>query len=186
MTAIRIKEAALMRFSRYGYEGTSLSDIAADVGIKKPSIYAHFKGKDELYMACLDGALEQEISFLQEELRAASSISALHSLLETYSKRYDENTEALFWLRSSFFSPDHLRETIINKANYFINLTQSFVRPLFEAATMSVSVDDATRAFLCLFDGLMVELLYAGTANFQNRLHSSWLLFERGLGLQEG
>ncbi|GAA3322064.1 hypothetical protein GCM10020331_040450 [Ectobacillus funiculus] len=45
MTATRIKEAALARFAQFGYEGTSLSDIAHDVGIKKPSLYSHFTGK---------------------------------------------------------------------------------------------------------------------------------------------
>ncbi|MBD2807322.1 helix-turn-helix transcriptional regulator, partial [Xenorhabdus sp. ZM] len=45
MTANRIKAVALSHFARYGYEGTSLANIAQEVGIKKPSIYAHFKGK---------------------------------------------------------------------------------------------------------------------------------------------
>jgi len=41
MTRSRILEAALRRFARGDYADTSLKDIAGDVGIKAPSIYAH-------------------------------------------------------------------------------------------------------------------------------------------------
>lgn len=47
-----IKDAALKYFTLHGYEGASLSLIAEDVGMKKQSIYAHFKGKDDLFCKC--------------------------------------------------------------------------------------------------------------------------------------
>ena len=46
--------AALRLFSRKGYEGTSMRDIAAEVGITQGAIYKHFAGKDALLEAiCL-------------------------------------------------------------------------------------------------------------------------------------
>lgn len=50
MTSDRIKEVSLRHFARNGYEGASLAHIADDIGIKKQSIYSHFKGKDELFL----------------------------------------------------------------------------------------------------------------------------------------
>ena len=47
-TKERLIKAALDLFSENGYEGTSVDQIAKVVGIKAPSIYAHFKGKEEL------------------------------------------------------------------------------------------------------------------------------------------
>lgn len=38
-------------FMYFGYEGTSVDQIAKAVGIKAPSIYAHFKGKEEILKA---------------------------------------------------------------------------------------------------------------------------------------
>jgi AcrR family transcriptional regulator len=44
-----IATAALKLFLKHGYEGTSLNQIASQVGITKPAIYHHFKSKDQLF-----------------------------------------------------------------------------------------------------------------------------------------
>lgn len=57
-TVARIIDAGEMLFAEYGYEGTTLRHIAQQVGIKEPSIYAHFAGKEAVYGAVIDRALE--------------------------------------------------------------------------------------------------------------------------------
>lgn len=51
-----ILEAALSLFSEQGYNGTSVEEIANEVGIKAPSLYKHFKGKEEILNALIDSA----------------------------------------------------------------------------------------------------------------------------------
>ena len=45
----RILEMALKRFQYYGYNKTTVEEIAEDAGIGKGSIYLHFKSKKEIF-----------------------------------------------------------------------------------------------------------------------------------------
>ncbi len=47
-TKERILEEALILFSQSGYMGTSMSDIAARLGVTKAALYKHYKSKQEI------------------------------------------------------------------------------------------------------------------------------------------
>ncbi len=50
-TKDRILQEALTLFSQQGYEAVSVEQIAAAVGIKAPSLYKHYKGKQDIFDA---------------------------------------------------------------------------------------------------------------------------------------
>lgn len=55
-TKDRILEEALTLFAENGYDGTGVEQIAEKVGIKAPSLYKHFKGKEDILNALIDNA----------------------------------------------------------------------------------------------------------------------------------
>ncbi len=57
-TKEKIFDASVDLFAERGYDGVSIRDIAAAVGIKESSIYKHYAGKDELLEKIFDYFLE--------------------------------------------------------------------------------------------------------------------------------
>ena len=67
-TKERILQEALTLFAENGYDGTGVEQIAEKVGIKAPSLYKHFKGKEDILNALIDSAEEYyEESFGSEQ-----------------------------------------------------------------------------------------------------------------------
>jgi AcrR family transcriptional regulator len=58
-TRRKILRAAERRFSRAGYEATSMSDVASASGIAVGSVYYHFADKRTLLLALMDDLLER-------------------------------------------------------------------------------------------------------------------------------
>lgn len=56
-TRERILQRALELFGRYGYEGTSIRDIAEQMGMTKAAVYYHFPSKESLLADVLTPAM---------------------------------------------------------------------------------------------------------------------------------
>lgn len=61
-----IRRAASDLFNKRGFHATSLDEVAAQVGISKPSIYYYYKNKSELLLGCYSNTLDICESLLNE------------------------------------------------------------------------------------------------------------------------
>ncbi|TDU88263.1 TetR family transcriptional regulator [Kribbella voronezhensis] len=66
-----ILDAAERIFGERGYQGTSMDEIAADVGVSKPLIYQYYGSKDGLFLACLSRLRAQLLDAVSEAVLAA-------------------------------------------------------------------------------------------------------------------
>ena len=110
----------------------------------------------------------------------------LYQLLVHYERRVKNEVVAMFGLRTLYFPPFIFREQVIQKANQRIAEIGHMLQPHFQRARAlaemkEITINDAIEAYLCLFDGLMIELMYAGAERFQDRLRASWHVFSAGM-----
>ena len=76
-TKDRILEEALTLFAENGYDGTGVEQIAEKVGIKAPSLYKHFKGKEDIMTALMSITRNPSVrSSTSERSRKAGKISS--------------------------------------------------------------------------------------------------------------
>ena len=66
-TKERILEEALTLFAENGYNGTGVEQIVSKVGVKAPSLYKHFKGKEDILNALIDSAEERYEEYFGSE-----------------------------------------------------------------------------------------------------------------------
>jgi AcrR family transcriptional regulator len=74
-------EGAMLVFWRKGYEGASMSDLTASLGITKPSLYAAFGNKEQLFRAVLDRYDKRTAHFLSGSIRAPTAREVAIGLL---------------------------------------------------------------------------------------------------------
>ncbi len=77
-TTDRMLEAAQLCFSRYGFQKTSMEDIAREAGVSRGSIYRHFPDKESLYRAV---AGDQARHFIDELRRRTAKLESLSDQL---------------------------------------------------------------------------------------------------------
>ncbi len=71
---------AIEVFNRQGYEGTSMGDLARELGLTKSAIYHHVPSKEHLLAAALDEALDGLSTAIDGAVEQAPSMSAADRL----------------------------------------------------------------------------------------------------------
>jgi AcrR family transcriptional regulator len=74
-------DRALEVFWRNGYEGTSLTDLTAAMGINRPSLYAAFGNKEELFGKVLARYLDGPGAYAADALDAPTSREVVERLI---------------------------------------------------------------------------------------------------------
>ncbi len=105
-----IVTAAAKQFEKRGFHDTAIADIAADVGITGSALYRHFRGKNELLVATIEGEMDQV------HLAYQNSAGELRTLLENAAKATLRSDRAsALWERNQAFVEEPHRAALAQR-----------------------------------------------------------------------
>jgi len=190
-TATLIKEVALHLFAQKGYEGTALSEIADGVGIKKPSLYAHFNGKDDLFVTVFKEVLDEYTSSIHMALKELNgkytAEEKLRHLLFCHCRYYKDHKEhAAFLKRATLFPPSELAECLHTEFSIAEVIMNEWLIALFQEGIDSgeihaANIDDLLATYNCLIDGFFLQMFYYKEQDAGIKIQSAWKIFWQGI-----
>ncbi|MFO7881096.1 MAG: TetR/AcrR family transcriptional regulator [Kosmotogaceae bacterium] len=134
-TKEKILRKSLTLFSNKGYSGTSMNEIAKTVGIKKPSLYFHFKSKKEIFITLFDEVVKDHLSEVKKILNNIDELSTkkkLYGFFKGYLEYCKNSDYVEFWNRIYYFPPAEFGEEIYEKTakveNYMENELELIIK----------------------------------------------------------
>ncbi|UXH44840.1 TetR/AcrR family transcriptional regulator [Rossellomorea vietnamensis] len=189
-----IKNVALELFGQKGYEDTPLAEIAKEVGIKKPSIYNHFRSKEDLFIEVLEDLIVSEVAAYRKTevtMNHQEPLKNVRVLFDLFCQRLMTTKEALLWKRVTFFPPVQFKDLIQEHFIHLEKVATSILISVYKEGInqkmfQEVTEDEFVASFLCLVDGVFLEHHYYTEEIFQQRIESAWKVYALGLSSRKG
>lgn len=116
---VEILHAALRAFRSKGYHGTTLDDIAQQLGVRKTALYHYFPDKEAILHACHREGLEEVAGIVAAARRRPSAAEQLaHAIREHVRVMTDTLEGSSLALEVSALSPRHQTEVIAARDRY--------------------------------------------------------------------
>ena len=85
-------DAAMQLFWAHGYEGTSMAELTDALGINKPSIYAAFGNKEQLFRKALARYIAGPVAFVAEVKNALTAHQVVEGFLKQAVEFFSDQT----------------------------------------------------------------------------------------------
>ena len=144
----RLFDVAARLFAERGYHGTSLQDLAREMGLKKSSLYHYMSSKEDLLFQLLD----EHITVALEEIQGlappqAPPLVRLQGFLRFYTRFYASDRHRLILLVNELdnLSPAH-RQVLVAKQRRYLEAIEDILAGLRREGLMK-EIPPAVAAF---------------------------------------
>jgi AcrR family transcriptional regulator len=157
-------EQALHIFWRQGYEGTSINDLTQAIGITKPSLYAAFGNKEDLFRKALDRYIDGPGGYVQTAMEKPTAREVVEHLLlgAADAVTNPENPPGCLAVQAALCCGDAAesikQELMSRRANGEDDLRRRFERAVAEGdLPADASAADLARYISAILQGMAVQ-----------------------------
>ena len=144
-----IYEASVDVFSRAGYTGAAMDEIAVQAGVAKGTLYYHFKSKEELFLFVMQTGLGHLVSDAQEVLsKPLAPPDKLKALCDSQLKVVRKNENFVKVIISQLFGQEERQQVLRDKLNEYIGLIRPCIAELRDDPGTQKEMDAAVLGFL--------------------------------------
>ena len=183
----KIKSVSLKAFAARGFDGISLENIASQVGIRKSSIYSHFKSKEDLFLSVFEEALRLDaiaLKNLVKDFEESEPQKNLYSLFQFYCQQYRADavrSEFQLIKRTMLYPPDNLKEELKEMFLAYENEINKHLALLLAEGIESgqfrrIEINELYVMFYVFVDGLFIESHYYPDHVYNDRFDAVWQL----------
>jgi len=158
----KIMDSAIKLFSTRGFNTASVDDICAEAGISKGAFYHHFESKQALFLALLDGWL-QNIDNAIEASKDKTAPETFMQMTEAFPYLFKTAGEGLpmfleFWLQASR-DKKIWEASIAPYRRYHKYFTSLIKKGVEEGSFVAVNPELASRMIVSTAMGLLLQSL---------------------------
>lgn len=158
--------AAFDLFCEKGYQ-LSMSELAGAVGIKTPSLYSHFSGKDEIVELMIHEEVRRYFYQLDEKMRHAERMRCADSMRSLYffaMEYFSEYKRLRFWRTIPLISNEPLRDRCAlliaeNDRLYNERMRQCFLKGVENGELRPGASESALYLYLAMIQGILDGML---------------------------
>lgn len=163
-------EKALKIFWERGYEGTSIAELTETLGVNKPSLYAAFGNKEELFYKALMRYASGPVAFVNEVLNEPTASKVAESFLVKAAEfltdpQHPKGCMIVQGALSSGESAELVRNILINSRRLYENkLAERFAKAIVDGDLSSDANPKCLAKYLAtLHQGMSVQATSGAT-----------------------
>lgn len=145
LTTSKIIDSAINEFGKNGYLGGTVNNIC-NTGINKGLLYHNFKGKDDLYLTCLNFSCQKLLNYLKEQDRTENLENYMSARMNFFSNNPNESR---IFFEALLSPPLHLSDKVNQIISEFNALNEKMYNTTLDSIILrdGISRDDAISYF---------------------------------------
>ena len=167
----KIVDAAIVTFSKHGYDRTKMDDIAETANLSKGTIYLYFKSKEELFYAISENnikALKEQLSVLFT--KSEDLISDSQKFYVNFRKASEQSDKVFLESIAESSRNQRLQEMLYHQRMKVLDIVTEYLKLQIKKGFFrsDIDIDAVAVGLVSIYDGLSISKII-GISEAQNK-----------------